>query len=68
MPKQEQVRKPTKTRLHNESEQETLDRPWGGRGRPDVKEGLDELLAEVDEALQGIDQDFATKFLQKGGE
>ena len=68
MPKKEQVRKPVSTRLHNESEQETLDRPWGGRGKPDLKAELDEVLADIDVALEGIEEDFATKFLQKGGE
>lgn len=66
--KQERVKRPVKTRLHNESEQETQDRPWGGHGKPDLKAELDEVLADIDEALEGIEEDLVVNFRQQGGQ
>lgn len=68
MPRQEQVCKPVKTRLHNESEQETLDRPWGGHGRPDLKQDLSDVLDEVDAVLEENAEQFVAQYVQKNGE
>ena len=34
----------------------------------DLKGELDAILADIDEALLGIEQDFADKYIQRGGE
>jgi uncharacterized membrane protein YqiK len=38
------------------------------KDRTQLKAELDELLAEVDAALEGIDEDLAVKYRQHGGE
>lgn len=68
MARQERVRKPAKTRLNNESEQETQDRPWGGHGKPDLKADLDEVLDEIDDVLEENAEEFVKSYVQRGGE
>lgn len=36
--------------------------------RAELKRELDEVLAEIDVALEGIEEDFATTYTQYGGE
>lgn len=38
------------------------------KDKAELRERTDAMLADIDEALQGIDNDLATKFTQKGGE
>ena len=57
MPKREHVQA-TKTRKRSEEVAESQPK----------KMDTTDLLAEIDVALEGIDEAFATNYLQKGGE
>jgi len=69
---QEQVRKHAVSEAQkSEAEQATVDDAKAAQQREDAKKVTDltdDILADIDEALQGLDQDLASSFVQQGGQ
>ncbi len=66
MPRQTHVQEEKKRtkRASEIMEEQSLKRD----SNPALTEDLDALLAEIDEALQGVDKNLAVKYVQLGGE
>jgi uncharacterized FlaG/YvyC family protein len=64
MPKQERVQQTKQKVVTREPEAQAVE----AKDKQALKDELDAVLADIDEALQGVDQDLATKYIQKGGE
>jgi len=60
-----------KQRTTTKSSSKTEEAPEPAKRSPEAQAKLDtskDFLDEIDEALQGLEEDFATTYTQKGGE
>ncbi len=66
MPRQTRVQEEKK---HTKRASELMEEQSRRRdSNPALKDDLDTLLAEIDDALQGVDQNLAANYRQQGGE